>query len=94
MLEPPVPPGLGSPSAPQRARAGFLRLDVDLLAAAAGTSRAAQPVQHDRQALAAWIGALPVKRKDALLLRVVERAARRSGGSCCVSSAAEAPVRR
>jgi hypothetical protein len=71
-LEPPVPPGLGSLSAPQRALADFLRLDDDLLAAAAEVSRAAQPVQHDRKALAAWIGALPAKRKDALLLRVVE----------------------
>ncbi|MCK2213696.1 hypothetical protein MF672_007840 [Actinomadura sp. ATCC 31491] len=71
-LEPPVPPGLGSLSAPQRALADFLRLDDDLLAAAAEASPPAQPVQHDRKAVAAWIGALPAKRKDALLLRVIE----------------------
>ncbi|MEQ4722436.1 hypothetical protein [Nonomuraea sp. B19D2] len=71
-LAPPVPPGPGSLSAPQRALADFLRLDDDLLTAAAAASRPAQPVQHDRKALAAWIGALPAKRKDALLLRVVE----------------------
>ncbi|GAA3473327.1 hypothetical protein [Nonomuraea roseola] len=71
-LEPPVPPGLGSLSAPQRALADFLRLDDDLLAAAAEASRPAQPVQHDRKSLATWIGTLPAKRKDALLLRVVE----------------------
>ncbi|MEO3802087.1 hypothetical protein [Nonomuraea sp. B1E8] len=71
-LEPPVPPGLGSLSAPQRALADFLRLDDDLLEAAAEASQPARPVQHDRQALAAWIGALPAKRKDALLLRVAE----------------------
>lgn len=70
--EPPVPPGLGSLSAPQRALADFLRLDDDLLAAAAEASRPAQAVPHDRKALAAWIGALPAKRKDALLSRVVE----------------------
>ncbi|GAA3813737.1 hypothetical protein GCM10022226_38130 [Sphaerisporangium flaviroseum] len=34
-LEPPVPAGLGSPSASQRALADFLRLDPDLLATAA-----------------------------------------------------------
>ncbi|MFG1641018.1 hypothetical protein ACGFMK_12080 [Amycolatopsis sp. NPDC049252] len=34
-LEPPVPPGLGSLTAAQRALAGFLRLDDDLLAIAA-----------------------------------------------------------
>jgi hypothetical protein len=71
-LEPPVPPGLGSLSAPQRALADFLRLDDDLLAAAAEASQPAQPVQHDRKALAAWIGALPAKRKNELLSRVVE----------------------
>ncbi|MFI6991818.1 hypothetical protein ACI2LC_09130 [Nonomuraea wenchangensis] len=72
ILEPPVPPGLGSLSAPQRALADFLRLDHDLLAAAAEASLPAQPVQHDKKALAAWIGTLPAKRKDALLLRVME----------------------
>ncbi|NJP95458.1 hypothetical protein HCN51_39500 [Nonomuraea sp. FMUSA5-5] len=71
-LEPPVPPGLGSLSAPQRALADFLRLDDDLLAAAAEASPPAQPVQHDQKALAAWIRALPAERKDALLLRVIE----------------------
>ncbi|HEX4812627.1 MAG TPA: hypothetical protein VFV66_07720 [Nonomuraea sp.] len=71
-LEPPVPPGLGSLSAPQRALADFLRLDTELLAAAAEASPPVQPVQHDRKALAAWIGALPAKRKDTLLLRVAE----------------------
>ncbi|MEU8394571.1 hypothetical protein AB0C28_05255 [Nonomuraea sp. NPDC048892] len=72
VLEPPVPPGLGSLSAPQRALASFLRLDDDLLAAAAEASRAVRPVPRDRKALAAWIAALPGKRKNALLLRVVE----------------------
>ncbi|MFC4013689.1 hypothetical protein ACFOY2_41125 [Nonomuraea purpurea] len=76
-LEPPVPSGLGSLSAPQRALADFLRLDHDLLAAAAEASQPAQPVQHDRKTLAAWIGTLPAKRKDALLLRVVEEDASR-----------------
>ncbi|WP_262380292.1 hypothetical protein [Nonomuraea sp. PA05] len=71
-LEPPIPPGLGSLSAPQRALADFLRLDDDLLAAAAEASAPVQPVQHDQKALAAWIGALSAKRKDALPLRVIE----------------------
>ncbi|WP_066939827.1 hypothetical protein [Microtetraspora fusca] len=70
--EPPVPPGLGSLSAAQRALADFLRLDDDLLATAAEASPPAQAVQHDRAALAAWIGSLPAKRKTALLLRVAE----------------------
>ncbi|MET8867213.1 hypothetical protein ABZW11_30075 [Nonomuraea sp. NPDC004580] len=71
-LEPPIPPGLGSLSAPQRALADFLRLDDDLLAAAAEASPPAQPVQRDQKALTTWISALPAERKDALLLRVIE----------------------
>ncbi|MEU0568748.1 hypothetical protein ABZ297_25680 [Nonomuraea sp. NPDC005983] len=70
--EPPVPPGLGSLSAAQRALVDFLRLDDDLLAAAAEASPPAQSVQHDRRALAAWIGGLPAEHKNALLLRVAE----------------------
>ncbi|MEV2269870.1 hypothetical protein [Nonomuraea africana] len=70
--EPPIPPGLGSLSAAQRALADFLRLDDDLLAAAAEASPPAQVVQHDRTVLAAWIGSLPAERKTALLLRVAE----------------------
>jgi hypothetical protein len=70
--EPPVPPGLGSLSAAQRALADFLRLDDDLLAAAAEASPAARPGQHDRKTLAAWINGLPAAHKNALLLRVAE----------------------
>lgn len=76
-LEPPVPPGLGSLTAAQRALADFLRLDADLLAVAAEASPAAHAVQHDRTALAAWITGLPAERKDALLLRVAEDEAAR-----------------
>ncbi|GAA0405780.1 hypothetical protein Acor_41290 [Acrocarpospora corrugata] len=71
-LEPPVPPGLGSLTAAQRALADFLRLDEDLLAVAAAASPVAQTVNPDRAVLRAWIRDLPVDRKDALLLRVVE----------------------
>ncbi|GII06037.1 hypothetical protein [Planobispora takensis] len=70
--EPPVPPGLGALTASQRALADFLRLDDHLLSAAAEASPPAQAVQHDRQALADWISALPTERKNALLLRVAE----------------------
>ncbi|RCG32756.1 hypothetical protein DQ384_04580 [Sphaerisporangium album] len=66
--EPPVPAGLATLSPSQRALAGFLRLDPDLLATAATASvpeRAAEP-----EKLAEWIAALPASDKNSLLLRV------------------------
>ncbi|MFC4119044.1 hypothetical protein [Nonomuraea zeae] len=69
-LEAPVPPGLGSLTAPQRALAGFLRLDADLLSVAATAS---PPLTgDDPQNLAAWIAGFPAAEKDALLLRVAQ----------------------
>src|SRR5947208_6134472 len=53
-LEPPVPPGLGTLTAAQRALADFLRLDDDLLAIAAHTSPPLEEVADDPDDLAAW----------------------------------------
>jgi hypothetical protein len=73
--EPPLPPGLGQLTGPQRALADFLKVDQDLLAAAADGSPALPQAeagpQVDRAALAAWIAALPAKDKDRLLLDAV-----------------------
>ncbi|MEY9966143.1 hypothetical protein ABIA33_004202 [Streptacidiphilus sp. MAP12-16] len=72
-LEPLVPPGLGQLTAPQRALADFLRVDADLLAAAARTSPATTgPAEPDEARLAEWIAALPAKEKDHLLLRAAQ----------------------
>ena len=70
--EPPVPAGLGDLTAAQRALADFLRVDDDLLAAAAAASPAAPTKQPGptKKELAPLIAALPNKEKDALLLRV------------------------
>lgn len=74
-LEPPVPPGLHTLTASQRALADFLRLDPDLLATAA---QASLPQETDDTAgLAAWVVQLPVAEKDLLLTRVVQGAAPR-----------------
>ncbi len=51
--EPPVPAGVGSLTAPQRALADFLRLDPDLLAAAA-QGRAARNCPRRRRIRARW----------------------------------------
>jgi hypothetical protein len=74
-LEPPVPAGLGSLTAPQRALADFLRLDHDLLRVAAEASPELPEVTHDAAALAALaahLAGLPVSDKDRLLTLVAQ----------------------
>lgn len=67
--EPPVPAGLGELTAAQRAMIEFLRIDVDLVAAAAtGSAR----VTDDRTPLRRWLAGLSVKDKDAWLRRAVD----------------------
>jgi hypothetical protein len=67
ILEPPVPPGLGSLTASQRALADFLRVDADLLDVAAAASPALPTFRDDPQALAAHIAGIPAAEKDRLL---------------------------
>ncbi len=75
--EPPVPAGLGSLTAPQRALADFLRVDHDLLAVAAQASPELPEVKEDLGALAAHIAGLPGGEKDRLLMLVArDKAAR------------------
>lgn len=67
--EPPVPPGLGALTAPLKAFAEFLRLDHDLLAAAAAGSPAQAEALSDAD-VARWVAALPESEKTAWLLRL------------------------
>lgn len=69
--EPPVPPGLGTPTAAQQAFADFLRIDPDLIRAAAERSASARP-DADPAALRGWIAALPQAEAADLLVRVAE----------------------
>lgn len=71
-LEPPVPPGLGAITAPQRALADFLRLDVGLLTIAAQASPPLAETKDDPRKLAKWIRDLPVGDKDKFLHRVAQ----------------------
>lgn len=71
-LEPPVPPGLTTLTAAQRALADFLRLDDDLLAIAAQTSPPLEKIADDPGQFAVWVTSLPLAEKNRLLLRVVE----------------------
>ncbi|WP_367131871.1 hypothetical protein [Saccharothrix sp. HUAS TT1] len=70
--EPPVPAGLRTLTAAQRALADFLRLDNDLLTVAAEASPSLTKTIDDPQQLAAWVAALPGTEKDHLLLRVIQ----------------------
>ncbi|WP_432072673.1 hypothetical protein [Streptomyces wuyuanensis] len=67
-VEPPVPAGLAQLTGPQRALVDFLHVDPHLLTAAARASGAAPSQAIDKDALAAWIRALPPHEKDTLLL--------------------------
>ncbi len=66
--EPPVPAGLSALTGPQRALADFLKVDPDLLTAAAQASGPDPAPAADRRALAAFVASLPAKDKDAMLL--------------------------
>ncbi|MEJ2857321.1 MULTISPECIES: hypothetical protein [unclassified Saccharothrix] len=76
-VEPPVPPGLGTLTAPQRALARFLRLDDDLLAVAARTSPQLDSTAHDLADVTAWALRLPVAEKDRIVERVLRGEAAR-----------------
>lgn len=76
-LEPPVPPGLGALTAPQRALADFLRLDDDLLAIAAQASPPLEETADDPDDLAAWVTRLPVAEKNRFLARIMQGEATR-----------------
>jgi hypothetical protein len=72
ITEPPVPAGLGTLPASLRRLADFLRIDTDLLTAAAQASPALTPTGPSRTAWRAALATLPVREKDALLLRVLD----------------------
>jgi hypothetical protein len=71
-LEPPVPAGLGTLTAPQRALADFLRLDTGLLTIAAQASLPLPKPKDDPRKLASWIKDLPAGDKDTLMRRVAQ----------------------
>jgi hypothetical protein len=74
MAGPPVPPGLGELTGAQAELARFLRIDADLLAAAAEKSGSSKPdadaARREAKALRAWVASLPAAQKDAWLLRL------------------------
>ena len=68
-MEPSVPHGIGSPSAPLQALAGFLRLDGDLLAAAAEADAETGRATDEAGRFRTWVEDLPVPEQRRWLLR-------------------------
>ncbi len=70
-LEPPVPPGLQNLSSPLAGFADFLRIDPDLIEAAAINSPSLEDIAPISADLRTWIATLPMNEKDDLLANVL-----------------------
>lgn len=71
-MEPPVPPGLASPTAAQKSLMEFLHLDQDLVAAGAMTSEPLVPQKDQAEDMLAWINQLQDDEMRQMLLRVLK----------------------
>ena len=69
--EPPVPPGLGALSVSLQRVVEFLRIDEDLLWAAAQASEPLRPIEPSAADLTQWVVRLPDHEKDELLGRLI-----------------------
>ncbi|TDC61056.1 hypothetical protein E1258_12705 [Micromonospora sp. KC207] len=69
--EPPVPAGLGILDAPLTAVAEFLRIDPDLISAAAAGSAPAASGEPTAAQLRTWVVRLPARDKDAILADLI-----------------------
>jgi hypothetical protein len=69
--EPPVPPGLGQLTASLRALAEFLRIDEQLLLAAAQVSAPLRTERLNRDRFTAWVTTLSTAEKDKVLVRLL-----------------------
>jgi hypothetical protein len=70
-LEPPVPPGLAELSGALQGMASFLRIDPDLIDAAAAGSAPLRVPEVDRKSVRAWVQLLPTEEKDRMLADLV-----------------------
>jgi hypothetical protein len=70
-IEPPVPPGLNELSGSLESLVAFLRIDTDLLDAAAAASPALVRMEPTPAEVRRWLSKLPVAEKDDLLTRLV-----------------------
>jgi hypothetical protein len=72
-VEPPVPPGLGQPSASLESLAEFLQIDPDLIHVAARASKPTEDVRPKQEEILDWVGKLPSAEKDEVLARLIAR---------------------
>jgi hypothetical protein len=79
-LEPPVPPGLKRLSGPLKRLAEFLRVDLDLIEAAAAASAGEGPAGPSPEELITWVAALPEAEKNEFLVRAAQGDAAHLGG--------------
>lgn len=70
-VEPPVPPGLAGLSGALEGMASFLRIDPDLIAAAAAGSAPLQAGDLSRKSVLHWVQGMPDKEKDGILAGLV-----------------------
>lgn len=71
-MEPPVPPGLASPTSAQKSLMEFLHLDEDLVAAGAMASEPLVPKKDQSEDMLAWINQLQDDEMRQMLLRVLK----------------------
>ena len=70
-LEPPVPAGLGELTGALRAVVEFLRLDGDLLSAAAEASEPRMSTDSSARDVRRWVARLPAREKEDVLVQLV-----------------------
>ena len=71
-LEPPLPSGLRHLSAPLTRLADFLRVDPNLIEAAAGLSTGEAPAGPSPEELATWVAELDGAEKDRILVQIMQ----------------------
>lgn len=71
-IEPPVPPNFGKLTGALSSLIDFLRVDPDLVSVAAQASCSLEVASRDRGEMAAWVASLPAKKKDDILIRIME----------------------
>ena len=70
-VEPPVPPGLGQPSASLESMVDFLRIDPNLIYVAARASEPLEDATPEQEEILEWIGTLPAGEKDDVLTKLI-----------------------
>lgn len=70
-VEPPVPPGLAELSGALQGMASFLRIDPDLIDAAAAGSAPLRVAEVNTKSVRAWVQALPAKEKERMIADLV-----------------------